>query len=103
MLCFFGICIMWISETGYNLSLSLKSKNDDERNAIQAKLTKILNEMEMNIVQLPAYGNKITLNLRIEDKNRFPELLNKLDMKKDELQIEGQSLTLTKLEDVYLK
>ncbi|XP_049818553.1 phospholipid-transporting ATPase ABCA3 isoform X2 [Aethina tumida] len=90
-------------KTGYNLSLSLKSKNDDERNGIQAKLTKILNEMEMNIVQLPAYGNKITLNLRIEDKNRFPELLNKLDKKKDELQIEGQSLTLTKLEDVYLK
>ncbi|CAH0550158.1 unnamed protein product [Brassicogethes aeneus] len=89
--------------TGYHLSLSLKCSSEDEKENIKKNVLSIINEESVNASDVPAFGNTICINLEIENKSKFPSFLAKIEDQKQNLKIENMSLTLTKLEDVFLK
>lgn len=48
-------------------------------------------------------GNNMVFLLPLEDNAKIADLLSFLEVKKEELQIENMSVTVTTLEDVFLK
>ena len=93
--------------SGYNLVLTkLKNINNDD-----SKLTHEIDNRAIDLVKNTISGAKVNENLNSEisfmlpvgETSKFSELFNKLDEQKEYLNVKNIGISISTLEDVFLK
>ncbi|CAG9862052.1 unnamed protein product [Phyllotreta striolata] len=87
-------------ETGYHLSLMLEHTTSEKE---IAELDGLIRSKVPDAKMKSSQGNNVVFVLPIEKAKEFAALLEHLEQRKEELQINNVSVTITTLEDVFLK
>ncbi|CAH1119745.1 unnamed protein product [Phaedon cochleariae] len=85
--------------TGYHLSLTINGG----ANGTETKIKDLVGRTVVGSQFKSKNGNEMIFILPFEDTNNITELLCSIENKKEELKIENSSISITTLEDVFLK
>ncbi|CAD5222390.1 unnamed protein product [Bursaphelenchus xylophilus] len=87
---------------GYHVVVVMESKKEGEENKVD-KLRRFLATLSENIVFQSITGNELTFLLPNEERPRFPKIFGDLEDKQSELGIQSFGVSITTMEEVFLK